>query len=219
MASRFLVLVISVSVLAYCWWTWDKLPDVTKHKAIVCSKLWEVSVREDKGAKEEEKGYLESKSSRDFVCDAANKIDIKMYALDENGGLAEMKDPFKSEKHDTCGIVTNSYALIGSGLGSHIDSNDFVIRFNHAPTKGYEIDVGSKTSLKLINAQSLAKETILFSHVKEFFQETKKILLHMETGIHNISEHEMMQITRCRKNNFLFINLLKISGTFTGQNQ
>ena len=211
MASRLPVLVISISIFAYYWWTWDiKLPEVTKHKAIVYSKLWEVSIREDDSAKEEEKRYLESKSSRDLVCDAASKINIRMYALDDNGDLVEMEDPFKSEKHDSCGIVTNSYALIGSGLGSHIDSNDFVIRFNHAPTKGYEVDVGSKTSLKLINAQSLAKETVWFSHVKEFFRETKKILLHMETEIRNISEHEMMQMTRYRNPKFItLINLPK----------
>ena len=27
------------------------------------------------------------------------------------------------------------------------------MRFNHAPTRGYEVDVGSKTSIRVVNSQ------------------------------------------------------------------
>ena len=48
-------------------------------------------------------------------------------------------------------IVGNSGTLRESNLGSDIDSFDFVIRCNRAPVLGYEKDVGSKTSLRIVN--------------------------------------------------------------------
>ena len=49
---------------------------------------------------------------------------------------------------ESCGIVTNAGSILGSGLGGHIDSNDFVLRFNGAITQGYEKDVGTKTTMR-----------------------------------------------------------------------
>ncbi len=61
---------------------------------------------------------------------------------------SESETPFES-----CGVVSSSGSLKGSGLGSRIDANDVVVRFNNAPTKGYERDVGTKTSLRIVNSQ------------------------------------------------------------------
>ena len=44
----------------------------------------------------------------------------------------------------SCALVSNSGALKKSGLGSEVDAHDVVFRFNNAPTKGYEKDVGEE---------------------------------------------------------------------------
>ena len=52
----------------------------------------------------------------------------------------------------SCAVVSNSGVLKKSGLGSEVDAHDVVFRFNNAPTKGYQKDVGSKTSVRFTNA-------------------------------------------------------------------
>lgn len=37
------------------------------------------------------------------------------------------------------------------------DSHDAVVRFNHAPTMGYVNDVGSRTTLRIVNSQVVTK--------------------------------------------------------------
>ena len=48
-------------------------------------------------------------------------------------------------------IVGSSDLLLGSGSGSSIDSCEQVVRFNRAPALGYESDVGSKTTIRVVN--------------------------------------------------------------------
>lgn len=64
----------------------------------------------------------------------------------------------KSKIQTNCAIVSNSGSLSDSNLGQEIDSHDIVMRFNNAPTLGYERDVGSKTSIRFVNSQLLLKE-------------------------------------------------------------
>lgn len=35
----------------------------------------------------------------------------------------------------------------------YVDSHDIVMRFNDAPTRGYETDVGHKTTIRVLNSQ------------------------------------------------------------------
>ncbi|KAM7383837.1 hypothetical protein PAMA_011281 [Pampus argenteus] len=54
----------------------------------------------------------------------------------------------------TCAVVGNSGNLKGSHYGAQIDIHDIVIRMNHGPTKGYEEDVGTKTTHHVMYPES-----------------------------------------------------------------
>ncbi|KAK2494178.1 hypothetical protein MC885_019085 [Smutsia gigantea] len=53
-----------------------------------------------------------------------------------------------------CAVVGNSGNLRESWYGPQIDSHDFVLRMNKAPTAGFEADVGSKTTHHLMYPES-----------------------------------------------------------------
>ena len=54
--------------------------------------------------------------------------------------------------YPTCAVVGNGGSLLLGQRGSEIDGHAFVIRFNGAPTLGFERYVGGKTSLRLVNS-------------------------------------------------------------------
>ncbi|KAK2830085.1 hypothetical protein Q5P01_018016 [Channa striata] len=54
----------------------------------------------------------------------------------------------------TCAVVGNSGNLKGSNYGKLIDSNEFIIRMNQAPTAGFENDVGSRTTHHIMYPES-----------------------------------------------------------------
>lgn len=59
--------------------------------------------------------------------------------------------------HGTCAVVSNSGALVSHSHGSEIDAATAVIRFNDAPTWGFEKYVGSKETIRFGNDQFPAK--------------------------------------------------------------
>ncbi|XP_062846831.1 CMP-N-acetylneuraminate-beta-galactosamide-alpha-2,3-sialyltransferase 1-like [Trichomycterus rosablanca] len=59
------------------------------------------------------------------------------------------KEYYNDSSHDrcrTCAVVGNSANLNGSLYGPLIDAHDFVLRMNQGPTKGFETDVGTRTT-------------------------------------------------------------------------
>uniref|UniRef100_A0A674DBR5 Beta-galactoside alpha-2,6-sialyltransferase 2 n=1 Tax=Salmo trutta TaxID=8032 RepID=A0A674DBR5_SALTR len=63
----------------------------------------------------------------------------------------------QGSKFKSCAVVTSAGAILHSSLGREIDSHEAVLRFNAAPTEGYENDVGNKTTIRIINSQILAR--------------------------------------------------------------
>ncbi|KAG5893484.1 hypothetical protein JTB14_010535 [Gonioctena quinquepunctata] len=69
---------------------------------------------------------------------------------------------FENKRFNSCAIVASAGALRDSNLGLLIDSHDLVMRFNNAPTKGFEDDVGRKTTIRLLNSQVVTKQQFNF---------------------------------------------------------
>ncbi|XP_072420516.1 alpha-N-acetylgalactosaminide alpha-2,6-sialyltransferase 3-like isoform X1 [Chiloscyllium punctatum] len=69
---------------------------------------------------------------------------------------------------DQCSIVSSSGQMLGMGLGPVIDRSECVWRMNNAPTEGYESDVGSKTTVRVVSHTSapwlLREETLSSQH-------------------------------------------------------
>ena len=54
------------------------------------------------------------------------------------------------------------------------DSHDFILRFNNAPTEGFEEDVGTLTSMRILNSQVVTKPQFAFPHSSYFDTQSSK---------------------------------------------
>ncbi|CAG0919843.1 unnamed protein product [Notodromas monacha] len=102
----------------------------------------------------------ERKSIAGLMCELKNEVTLRT--------LGRKDEPFKTtgmgkffpegqflqgERFNSCAVVTNA----GSLLGSNLDAHEVVMRFNHAPVTGFEKDVGTKTTFRVINSQIVSK--------------------------------------------------------------
>ena len=106
----------------------------------------------------------QSKPPADLICDAKRKVNLRTFQKGDTFFKLQQLDKYFSETQlladrafNTCAVVSSAGSLRGSNLGSTIDSHDYVIRFNNAPTASYEQDVGVKTSLRIVNSQVVGK--------------------------------------------------------------
>ncbi|XP_023671713.1 alpha-N-acetylgalactosaminide alpha-2,6-sialyltransferase 3 isoform X4 [Paramormyrops kingsleyae] len=56
---------------------------------------------------------------------------------------------------DTCSVVSSSGQILGRLAGAEIDRASCVWRMNSAPTRGFEADVGHRTSLRVVSHTSV----------------------------------------------------------------
>lgn len=66
-----------------------------------------------------------------------------------DSSLAWLVRPLAGRRPRRCAVVGSSGLLLGARLGARIDAHDAVIRMNTAPMRGFEADVGQRTSLLL----------------------------------------------------------------------
>ncbi|XP_030597379.1 CMP-N-acetylneuraminate-beta-galactosamide-alpha-2,3-sialyltransferase 1-like [Archocentrus centrarchus] len=70
--------------------------------------------------------------------------------------ITDVAEP-RPDRCRTCAVVGNSGNLKGSRYGALIDFHDIVIRINYGRTKGYETDVGTRTTHRVMYPESVTK--------------------------------------------------------------
>ncbi|XP_059684799.1 alpha-N-acetyl-neuraminyl-2,3-beta-galactosyl-1,3-N-acetyl-galactosaminide alpha-2,6-sialyltransferase isoform X3 [Gavia stellata] len=63
--------------------------------------------------------------------------------------------------------------MLGSRLGEAIDRQECVLRMNHAPTAGYEEDVGARSTIRVVSHTSVP---LLLRNQPYFFQQSQETL-------------------------------------------
>ncbi|XP_005293516.3 alpha-N-acetyl-neuraminyl-2,3-beta-galactosyl-1,3-N-acetyl-galactosaminide alpha-2,6-sialyltransferase isoform X1 [Chrysemys picta bellii] len=68
-----------------------------------------------------------------------------------------------------CALVSSSGQMLGSRLGKEIDQMECVLRMNQAPTNGYEEDVGTKSTIRVVSHTSIP---LLLRNQSYFFKQS-----------------------------------------------
>ncbi|XP_031457466.1 alpha-N-acetyl-neuraminyl-2,3-beta-galactosyl-1,3-N-acetyl-galactosaminide alpha-2,6-sialyltransferase isoform X1 [Phasianus colchicus] len=69
-----------------------------------------------------------------------------------------------------CAVVSSSGQMLGSHLGREIDGQECVLRMNHAPTAGFEEDVGTRSTVRVVSHTSVP---LLLRNQPYFFQQSR----------------------------------------------
>ncbi|XP_051882617.1 beta-galactoside alpha-2,6-sialyltransferase 2-like [Pristis pectinata] len=127
------------------------------------------------GVHYQKKREAEKMIGEDLLCELKNKVklrtlDGKEAPFSTSGWRKHIpkiplsKIRINPQAFRNCAVVASAGAILNSSLGEEIDSHDAVLRFNAAPTQGYEKDVGSKTTIRVINSQILVNPEHKFNN-------------------------------------------------------
>ncbi|XP_062508013.1 alpha-N-acetylgalactosaminide alpha-2,6-sialyltransferase 3-like [Corticium candelabrum] len=89
--------------------------------------------------------HTNATSSRDSEAVLSQNEVEKVY----DGYRNAMSDQPLKMKCQDCALISSSGRILGQKKGSEIDKTDCVFRMNAAPVKGFETDVGQKTSARI----------------------------------------------------------------------
>ncbi|XP_053195408.1 alpha-N-acetyl-neuraminyl-2,3-beta-galactosyl-1,3-N-acetyl-galactosaminide alpha-2,6-sialyltransferase [Scomber japonicus] len=78
-------------------------------------------------------------------------------------------DQFLDKRCNQCALVSSSGQMLGAGVGEEIDNIGCVIRMNNAPTLGFEGDVGTRTSIRVVSHTSVP---LLVKNEHYYFQQS-----------------------------------------------
>uniref|UniRef100_A0A672UV70 ST6 N-acetylgalactosaminide alpha-2,6-sialyltransferase 6 n=1 Tax=Strigops habroptila TaxID=2489341 RepID=A0A672UV70_STRHB len=98
--------------------------------------------------------------------------DLKKWGV-KSGYLPVCGNKTLTARCHQCVIVTSSSHLLGTRLGTAIDGAECTIRMNDAPTTGYEVDVGNKTSFRVVAHSSLYR---VLKRPQEFVNKTPETI-------------------------------------------
>ncbi|XP_064418453.1 beta-galactoside alpha-2,6-sialyltransferase 1 isoform X2 [Latimeria chalumnae] len=118
-------------------------------------------------------------SSEQLMCELKNKVTMELIRTGDGpfnhsswekylpkGTLTEELRKLGTLRK--CAMVSSAGSIKKSRLGAEIDQHDAVLRFNGAPIEKFQSDVGSKTTIRLINSQWHRKPDY------QFFERFKK---------------------------------------------
>ncbi|XP_013874681.1 CMP-N-acetylneuraminate-beta-galactosamide-alpha-2,3-sialyltransferase 1 [Austrofundulus limnaeus] len=108
----------------------------------------------------------------------------------------------------TCSVVGNSVNLRKSNYGPLIDSQDVVIRMNYAQIKGYESDVGTKTTHRVMYPES-ATDLDNSTHLVLFpfkIQDVEWLIQAFTTGFNGTSYTKVKSKIKANKDLVMVVN-------------
>ncbi|KAM4527474.1 alpha-N-acetyl-neuraminyl-2,3-beta-galactosyl-1,3-N-acetyl-galactosaminide alpha-2,6-sialyltransferase isoform 1-T1 [Odontesthes bonariensis] len=103
--------------------------------------------------------------TRDDSESAVRSPGLKGYTRISSGWMSQLLDIHCGQ----CALVSSSGQMLGAGAGEEIDKIGCVIRMNNAPTKGYEKDVGSRTTVRVVSHTSVP---LLVKNEKYYFHQS-----------------------------------------------
>ncbi|XP_026557260.1 beta-galactoside alpha-2,6-sialyltransferase 1 [Pseudonaja textilis] len=109
-------------------------------------------------------------SPEQVLCQLQKKINFRMITASDapfntpewETYLPKTNISMELGKLGQCAVVSSAGSIKDSHLGAEIDSHDAILRFNGAPTKGFQVDVGEKTTIRLVNSQFVTVEEKTF---------------------------------------------------------
>uniref|UniRef100_A0A8C6D270 Beta-galactoside alpha-2,6-sialyltransferase 1 n=1 Tax=Moschus moschiferus TaxID=68415 RepID=A0A8C6D270_MOSMO len=105
-------------------------------------------------------------SAEALLCHLRDHVNVSMIETtdfpfntsDWEGYLPQQDIRTKAGPWGRCAVVSSAGSLKSSRLGREIDDHDAVLRFNGAPTVKFQQDVGTKTTIRLVNSQLVTTE-------------------------------------------------------------